>query len=108
MGSPMAVDESTFQGAVLEAPTPVLVDFWAPWCPPCKAVAPIIDELATEYDGKVGFAKVNVDEAPTISSKYGVSSIPTLLLFKGGLPMSGVVGFRPKAELKRLLDEALG
>jgi thioredoxin 1 len=101
------VDQDSFQKAVLESQKPVLVDFWAPWCGPCHAVAPIVEELAKDYNGKVGFAKVNVDEAPFVASKYGVMSIPTLIVFKGGKPVQHAIGYRPKDQLKKLLDGAL-
>ena len=107
MAKPIAVTDDTFDATVIKAKMPVLVDFWAPWCAPCRMVAPIVDELATEYEGKVAFAKLDVDENSKMASKYGVMSIPTLLIFKGGNPISHVVGFRPKSELKKSLDAAL-
>ena len=107
MSEPVKIEDSNFDKVVLQAETPVLVDFWAPWCGPCRMVAPVVDELAKEYDGRVSFGKVNVDEAPRIASQYGVMSIPTLILFKEGKPFANMVGFRPKNELKKGLDEAL-
>jgi thioredoxin 1 len=104
---PIDIDDKAFDDKVLKASVPVLVDFWAPWCGPCRAVAPILDELAKEYKGKVTFARLNVDESPQNASKYGISAIPTLLVFKEGKPVSQIVGFRPKAELKKALDEAI-
>lgn len=101
------IDQNSFQKVVLESQKPVLVDFWAPWCGPCRAVAPIIEELAKEYKGKVEFAKLNVDDFPFIASKYGVMSIPTLIVFKGGKPIQQAVGFQPKEQLKKILDRAL-
>lgn len=101
------VDQDSFEKAVLESQTPVLVDFWAPWCGPCRAVAPIVEELSKEYKGKVEFAKLNVDESPFVASKYGVMSIPTLMLFKGGKPMQHAVGLQPKEQLKKMLDRVL-
>lgn len=101
------VNQDSFQKSVLEAQKPILVDFWAPWCGPCRAVAPVVEELAKEYNGKVDFAKVNVDESPFVASKYSVMSIPTLIIFKGGKPLEQVVGFKPKDQLKKLIDSAL-
>jgi len=101
------VNQDSFQKSVLEAQKPILVDFWAPWCGPCRAVAPVVEELAKEYDSKVDFAKVNVDESPFIASKFGVMSIPTLIVFKDGKPAEQVVGFKPKDQIKKLLDKTL-
>jgi thioredoxin 1 len=107
MGKPTAVDDSNFDQIVLQAKTPVLVDFWAEWCGPCRMVAPVVEELAEEYEGRISFVKLDVDQNPKTASKYGIMSIPTLLLFKNGSPVSNIVGFRPKAELKRSLDTVL-
>ena len=101
------INDSNFQKTVLESQKPVLVDFWATWCGPCRMVAPIIDELSKEYQDKVDFAKINVDENPMLASQYGVMSIPTLIVFKNGKPEHQVIGFKPKNELKTILDNAL-
>ena len=107
MSEPVAIDDSNFEQFVLQAKTPVLLDFWAAWCAPCLMVAPVVEELAEEYEGRVSFGKVDVDQNPKIASQYGIMSIPTLILFKDGKPISNIVGFRPKAELKQSLDAAL-
>ncbi|MFQ6121520.1 MAG: thioredoxin [Dehalococcoidales bacterium] len=107
MGKPTSVDDSNFDQTVLQAKTPVLVDFWAAWCAPCRMVAPVVEELAEEYEGRISFAKLDVDQNPRTPSKYGIMSIPTLIIFKDGNPVSNIIGFRPKAELKRSLDAVL-
>src|SRR3712207_6906079 len=84
MAKPADVTDQTFETEVINAETPTLVDFWAPWCGPCRMVAPIVEELAGEYEGRVKFVKLNTDENPAVSSRYGIRSIPTLLVFKGG------------------------
>jgi thioredoxin 1 len=101
------VDQDSFQKTVLDSQKPVLVDFWAPWCGPCRAVAPVVEELAKDYKGKIEFAKLNVDETPFVASKYGVMSIPTLIVFKDGKPVQHAIGYQPKEQLKKLLDSAL-
>ena len=107
MSKPVVVEDSNFEQVVLQAKTPVLVDFWAAWCGPCRMVAPVVEELAEEYEGRISFAKVDVDQNPKIASQYGIMSIPSLIIFKDGKPISNVVGFRPKAELKQSLDAVL-
>jgi thioredoxin 1 len=107
MPKPVEIDEAKFEETVLKAARPVLVDFWAPWCGPCRMVAPIVEELAEDYSGKVDFAKVNVDNNPGVAGKYGVMSIPTLILFKEGKPVTNIIGYKPKDELKKNLDKAL-
>ena len=107
MSAPTDTTDATFENDVVTNDIPVLVDFWAPWCGPCRMVAPIVEELSDEYDGKVKFVKLNTDENPQIAGKYGIRSIPTLLVFKGGEPVSQIVGFRPKSDLAKRLDDAL-
>ena len=104
MAKPRDVSDDTFEQEVIKADKPVLVDFWAPWCGPCRMVAPVVEELAEEYDGKVEFVKLNTDDNPNVSMKYHIRSIPTLLVFKGGEAVGEIVGFRPKSDLKKRLD----
>ena len=107
MGNPVEVTDANFDEQVLKSSVPVLVDFWADWCAPCKMIAPILEELANEYDGKIAFAKVDVDSNPETSLTFGIRSIPNLLVFKNGKPMDQVIGAVPKAVLKKRLDNAL-
>jgi len=101
------VTDTTFETEVVKGDLPTLVDFWAPWCGPCRMVAPIVEELSEEYSGRVNFYKLNTDENPSITAKFGVRSIPALLIFKDGQLKDTVVGFRPKSDLKKRLESAL-
>lgn len=100
--------DKNFNAEVLDDSGVVLVDFWAPWCGPCRMVGPIIDELASEYQGKAKIGKLNVDDNPATASKYGIMSIPTMLIFKNGEVVDQMVGVAPKAQLVDKLDEHLG
>ncbi|PLY01191.1 MAG: thioredoxin [Desulfuromonas sp.] len=101
------LSDDGFEKDVLQSDVPVLVDFWASWCAPCKAIAPVIDALADQYDGKVKIGKLNVDENPATPGQYGVRGIPTLILFKDGAVVDQVVGAVPKNQLEGLLNKAL-
>ena len=101
------VTDSTFKQEVLESEAPVLVDFWAPWCGPCRMVAPVVDEISEQYDGQVKVVKVNTDENPSVASQYGIRSIPTLMIFKGGQRVDMVVGAVPKTTLANTLEKYL-
>ncbi len=102
------VTDNNFEAEVLKAELPTLVDFWAPWCGPCRAMGPVIDELAAEFSGKVKIVKMNVDENPAAPGKYGIRAIPTLILFKGGDVVDQVTGAVSKSSIKDMLQKALG
>jgi thioredoxin 1 len=104
---PVELTEETFEQEVLKATMPVLVDFWAAWCGPCKMIAPIVEELATEYEGKLKIGKVDVDNNQKIAMQYGIRSIPTLLIFKGGKVVEQIVGAAPKKTLVEKLSKHL-
>ncbi|UZQ54856.1 thioredoxin [Trichothermofontia sichuanensis B231] len=107
MSAAAAVTDTTFKQEVLESDLPVLVDFWAPWCGPCRMVAPVVDEIAEQYEGQVKVVKVNTDENPSIASQYGIRSIPTLMIFKEGQRVDMVVGAVPKTTLANTLEKYL-
>ncbi|HHU31884.1 MAG TPA: thioredoxin [Clostridia bacterium] len=101
------VSASNFKEEVLDADKPVLVDFWAAWCGPCRMIAPVVEQIAEEYNGKLKVAKLNVDENPSIASQYEVMSIPTLFVFKDGDVASRLIGYMPKDRLKQAIDQVL-
>ena len=104
---PVNISDQTFEKEVLSYSGPVLVDCWAPWCGPCRMVGPVLDQLASEYEGRIKIAKLNVDENPLTASKYGIQSIPTMLLFKGGNRVDSLVGALPKQEIERHIKTLL-
>lgn len=107
MSEPKDVSETTWEDDVINSELPVMVDFWAEWCGPCKMIAPAVHDLAEEYSGKLNVAKLDVDGSPNIAMKYGVRSIPALIFFKDGQPVDQIVGALPKGALKKRIDSVL-
>lgn len=103
----LEITDSNFEQEVIKSDIPVMVDFWAPWCGPCRMIAPLIDELSNEYEGKVKVVKLNTDENPQTASEFQISAIPTLLFFKGGKVVKELVGVVPKEEIKKILDDLI-
>lgn len=106
MGAVPELNDDNFEAEVLKSSEPVLVDFWAPWCGPCRQLSPVVEELAAENEGAVKVTKVNVDDASKVAQEYGIQSIPTILVFKDGEVQQRIVGVKPKAQLQEILDEA--
>ncbi|HPF34364.1 MAG TPA: thioredoxin [Candidatus Krumholzibacteria bacterium] len=107
MSDAIKVESNTFQSEVLDSDVPVLVDFWAPWCGPCKMLTPTIEALAGEYAGKAKVVKINVDDNQQLAAQFGIRGIPTVMVFKGGQAVSTMVGLQPKEQLAAALDDAL-
>jgi thioredoxin 1 len=101
------ITDAEFESVVLQSELPVFIDFWAPWCGPCRIVGPIVDELANDYAGRLSVVKINVDESPAVAQKFMVSSIPTLMMFKGGAVVDRALGAMPRTELQKLIDRNL-
>lgn len=107
MSQVLHTSETAFENDVLKSNVPVVVDFWAEWCGPCRVIAPIVEELSKEYNGKVQFAKVNVDESPDLAGRFGVQGIPTLIIFKDGQEVGRLVGAGPKSRLAQEIEKTL-
>ena len=108
MPEPIEVNGENWQSNVMDSDLPVMVDFWAEWCGPCKMIAPAVHDLALEYEGKMNVAKLDVDSDPDIAARYGIRSIPALIFFKDGQPVDQIVGAMPKPQMKRKIDAVLG
>jgi len=108
MTHPVAVTDGTFQAEVLEAETPVLVDFWAEWCQPCKMVAPVLEKIANDQDGKLKIAKVDIEQNPVLTNEYRIRNIPTMMLFKDGQPVEVLLGFMPEGKILARLEPHIG
>lgn len=106
--SVLEVTDSNFEQEVLKSPTAVMIDFWAAWCGPCKAIAPVVDEIAQSYAGKLKVVKMDVDKCPATPSRYGVRGIPTLLIFKDGVVKEQIVGYVPKESIQKAVDKLVG
>ena len=107
MSNAVEFTDSNFDAEVINSDTPVLVDFWAPWCGPCKMIAPVVEEISDEYNGKLKVGTVNTDENQKVSAKFGVMSIPTLIIFKNGKPVERIVGAQPKTALTQKIDKVV-
>ena len=107
-GAVMELTETNFDQEVAKSPTPVLVDLWAAWCGPCRVIAPVVEELATTYQGKMKMGKLNVDDHPSVAAQFRIMNIPTLLFFKGGKEVDRIVGVVPKEELTRRIEQVIG
>ncbi|MCZ6555560.1 MAG: thioredoxin [Thermodesulfobacteriota bacterium] len=101
------LSDSTFESEVVNSDVPVLVDFWAPWCGPCRAIAPIVEEISSSYEGKIKVGRMNVDENQSTTMKFGIRSIPTIIMFKGGEAVDQIIGAVPKGEIERVVDKSL-
>ena len=108
MASVSQIGDDTFEQEVLKSSTPVLIDFWAPWCAPCRAIAPVVEEIARDYAGRLKVLKMNVDDNPRTPSRYGVRGIPNLIIFQGGQVKEQIVGACPKAQLVKAVDQVVG
>ena len=106
-GNMIDFTDQNFESEVLESDTPTMVDFWAEWCAPCKMIAPTVEALAAEYEGKIRIGKLNIDENPSTPTKFGIRGIPTLIIFKGGQPVDQIVGVKSKADLKTAIEKAI-